>query len=355
MRRITKLISAIILATVALVGAPSFWAAPSAWAAVDEVTWSVRPADGELGSNRSTLLLSGAPGAQQRDALTITNYSDRELALEVYAATATLGADGIPVAGAREDTSSADAANWVEFAQDAVSVPAGSSVTLPFTVTVPFNAEPGDHAVALLTSWISDEDIAVDRRLGIRGYFRVGGETAPSASVHDVRVDAAVPADPFAPRDVAVTFTLRNSGNMRLTSTAAIVLRDLLGRDLGGALAPEPDGEAAYRLADDTVPDLGPGESVAVRAVFEAVAAPVAVVAADITVVPTTFAQDDVLDEVSASGWALSIPWTAALAVLLVVAGTVLIPVLRRRSRTRFEQRVAEAVREQEAEPVASR
>ena len=71
----------------------------------------------------------------------------------------------------------------------------GESVEVPFTVTVPDNATPGDYVGGIVTSLTQSGDaegINVDRRLGIRIRLRVGGELKPSLAVEDLHV--ATPA-----------------------------------------------------------------------------------------------------------------------------------------------------------------
>ena len=74
----------------------------------------------------------------------------------------------------------------------ASSIQPGKTAQVPFTVSVPDNATPGDYVGGILTSLEQAdqaEGINVDRRLGIRIKLRVGGELKPNLAIEDLHVD----------------------------------------------------------------------------------------------------------------------------------------------------------------------
>ncbi|TQJ32201.1 hypothetical protein [Microbacterium sp. SLBN-146] len=329
-------LAAFVLALTTAAAVPLLGETAAAASADEQVTWGIRPADGPLGTDRPTLALEGAPGSQRSDAVLITNYSERPLLLDVYVTEAGIATDGSATAGAQGDALPGSSVEWVELAADRIEVPIGSAVTLPFTVSPPFDAEPGDHAFALLTSLAGEGDVSVDRRLGIRGYVRVGGELSPGISVSDVSIESDLPADPFAERDGVLSFVVSNEGNVRLQSTAAITLRDLLGRELEWSTTVD-DRTDVFVWDGGPLPVLGPGDRVTVVVPLADISAPAVTLTADVLVEAHAFVDPTaVLDPVRASGWMLSVGWPVLVLAAIVVAGLAYLVIrMIRRVRTR--------------------
>ncbi|MEV7962751.1 WxL protein peptidoglycan domain-containing protein [Oerskovia paurometabola] len=128
------------------------------------VTWGVAPA------SAPTFDLALDPGATITDELVVTNRGDVPLDLAVYAAdafTSPTGALDVLPAGA----TSVDLGAWITADAARIEVGPGERATVPFTLTVPADATPGDHTAALVTSLVTEAGeggVAVDRRLGTR-------------------------------------------------------------------------------------------------------------------------------------------------------------------------------------------
>lgn len=335
-------LAALVLALTTAAAVPLLGGTAAAASADEQVTWGIRPADGPLGTDRPTLALEGAPGSQRSDAVLVTNYSQRPLMLDVYVTEAGLATDGSATAGARGDALPGSSVDWVDLAADRIEVPVGSAVTVPFTVRPPFDAEPGDHAFALLTSLAGEGDVSVDRRLGIRGYVRVGGELSPAISVSDVTIESDLPADPFAERDGVLSFVVSNEGNVRLQSTALLTLRDLLGRELEWTTGAD-DRTDVFVWDGGPLPVLGPGDRVTVVVPLIDVSAPAVVLTADVVVEARAFVDPSaVLDPVRASGWMLSVAWPVLVLAAIAVAALAY-PIVRAVRRTRSRRPPAEA------------
>ena len=96
-----------------------------------------------------------------------------------------------------------------------MTVPAGAMVVVPFSITVPELAEPGDHAAGITASVLSvqsSEDgtsVGVESRVGFRVTTRVTGELAPKAAIEALTGDYALSWNPFRPGEMAVTFEWR--------------------------------------------------------------------------------------------------------------------------------------------------
>ncbi|MEU7297470.1 DUF916 domain-containing protein [Streptomyces exfoliatus] len=212
--------------------------APSAHAA-ENGEWAVYPAAARLGS-RPYFFLTADPGATLTDRVTVANKTAAPLTFRLYGADAynTDRDGGFAVRTQREEQTGAGA--WIKPAQSRITVPPGKAVTVPYTLTVPADADPGDHPGALVAL---DERISpggkgsvavgVQRAVAARLYLRVSGPTVPALAVEDVTLDQDRPLVPGTRAGSAVvSYTLHNRGNVTLDPKVALRAEGLFGRTL---------------------------------------------------------------------------------------------------------------------------
>ncbi|MFI2210802.1 WxL protein peptidoglycan domain-containing protein [Streptomyces sp. NPDC020141] len=221
----------------ALAPAAVLLAAPSARAA-DNGQWSVFPAAAGPGG-RPYFYLSADPGQSVTDKVTVTNRTAAPLTFRLYAADAynTPRDGGFAVRSPDERQRGVGA--WASPARERITVPARGSVTVPYTLTVPESAEPGDHPGALVAL---DERVAppkgpvavgVRQAVGARVHLRVNGPAVPALSVEDVRIDQDRPPAPgLGESSALISYTLHNRGNVTLDPTVTLKAEGLFGRDL---------------------------------------------------------------------------------------------------------------------------
>jgi hypothetical protein len=219
------------------------------------VTWGVAPSSRKGPDGRGAFTYKLDPGAELTDHAGISNYSDGPITVDVYASdaftTASGGFDLLPAA--QKPT---DVGTWVVFEPRyrRLVIPSKSRVDVPFRLTVPRNATPGDHAGGIVASIAEPgtdsggNRVRVDRRVGARVYLRVTGELAPAFTVE--RLDAGYDGtlNPFAAGTVTATYRVRNTGNVRLTGTPRLEVAGPFGlgrRSATAAALPEilPGGE----------------------------------------------------------------------------------------------------------------
>ncbi|MFE3162528.1 WxL protein peptidoglycan domain-containing protein [Streptomyces sp. NPDC059224] len=317
-------------------------------AAGGDVTWTVRTAPNSYGSDRSSFAYSVNPGGRIDDAMVVANRGKDPLTLSVYAA------DGYTTDTGQldlltRDKKSVGVGAWLHADRTSVKVAPGRTVRIPFSVTVPGNATPGDYVGGLLTSLKQPDAAAginVDRRLGIRVKLRVSGALRPRLAVEDLSVDYHGTANPFATGEATLTYTVHNTGNTVLSARQKASLSGPFGwlKAKAGAVA--------------ATPDLLPGERWKVTVPLHGVAPAVRLTAA-VTVTPLlTDASGSVSPlapvRATAGGWA--VPWTLLVViVVLAAAGTAWLLLARRararraeRENARVEQAVKEALRAQE-------
>lgn len=226
----------------------------------------VKTAANAFGADRPEYGYTINPGAEVEDGIVVVNDDATPLQLDLSAT----------------DAKSAGLAAWVHPEQDNVTVAPGESVEVPFTVTVPAEAKPGDYAGAIA---------------GIPIRLRVGGALQPSLAVEDVQVHGSE----------TVTYTIHNAGNATLSARQSVSVSGPFGRWRA----------RADKLADTS--PLLPGERRKVSVPLHDVT-PALRLTATVTLVPllTDAAGSTApLAATKGSGHAIVVPWTLLLAVVV--------------------------------------
>lgn len=289
-------------------------------------SWALAP----TGSNpdepgdRPNLSYEAQPGGTIEDSVTLWNYGNTQLTFRVYATDAFNNSSGgfDLLTG---DKSPVDVGAWVTLPQPNVTVEPFTKVDLPFKLVVPPDAGPGDHAAAILASSVvpgvdsEGKVVTLDRRTGSRLYVRVAGALQPELSVEDVHTVYHAALNPLA-GSVDVSYTVRNTGNVRLGGRQLVRLENLFGKKMKQA-------------PGENIVELLPGNAVTFKAHFEHVTAALRVTAKPIvTPFPVGDAEGSAGDDVSRAGHGWAIPWSAIL--LIALAGAVWKGVGRYRSRS---------------------
>ncbi|WP_200921764.1 WxL protein peptidoglycan domain-containing protein [Agromyces sp. Leaf222] len=332
----------IVVGALATSAASPASASVSAEESAPAVTWSVAPADATGPDGRSRVELELDPGASATEHLAVHNLGDEEVTFAITAADGYLTSTGrfnmLP-----SDQESVDAGAWISVA-DSVTVAPGATSIVPFTVAVPADATPGDHAAGVAASILSTSTgdgarVGVESRVGFRVMTRVTGELAPAVALAaDGRY--VISWNPFQPGRLEVTGVVENAGNVALAVEGAV--------ESGGDRIPATGFEAdASGAAGPTSADLLPGEQRTLTFTIPAVwpIGPVTVpVVADATAVGpdgTQLAVHPATETVIV--WALPLP---QLVLLLALGLIVLGLALGRRRRTSKVDRLVEDARE---------
>lgn len=282
------------------------------------VRWAVQPSGpgGPTGRNYFTYDL--APGDSVTDHVGVTNLGDRPLTFAVYGTDAYTTTDGA-FALLPSDRAATDVGAWIGVERRSWTVQPGRRADIPFRLTVPRNATPGDHTGGVIAAVAQDgvtadgQRVRLDQRIAARVYLRVAGEVRPAVTVESVRVGYDTPLNPIGRADLTVTYRIRNSGNVRVGGTGAVVVDG-------------PGGWTLSRTSPVDLPELLPGAEFTVTERVTGVP-PALRLTATVDLAPTTV--DTALPPVqrTASVWAP--PWL--LIAALAAAGAWLY--LRRRRR----------------------
>ncbi|WP_043535328.1 WxL protein peptidoglycan domain-containing protein [Salinispora tropica] len=327
---------------IALLGAAPAPPAPSPGpsSAPSAVTWGVAPSSPDGPNGRPAFTYKLDPGATLTDYVAVTNHSTRPLTLNLYASDAFTTRDGgfDLLAGGQQPT---DVGAWVRFTQRSVTIPSTSRLNVPFTLAVPENATPGDHAggvVASLATSAADaqgNQVAVDHRVGTRIYLRVTGELQPALTVENLRVRHAGSLNPLVGGTLTATVTVRNTGNVRLTGRPTL--------DVAGPLGL---GRRSVEAGD--LPEILPGGEVTTTVRMTG-APPLFRLTTKLTISPAAVG-DQVLDPppqgdtTHVTVWA--VPWLQ-LALLVPFSLAVWLLIVARRRRLRGMAQAVAAAREQ--------
>ncbi|MDI1465853.1 DUF916 domain-containing protein [Catellatospora sp. KI3] len=334
MRPLARLLAVALLAVAPALGAPAAAAprtAPGASVpATGPATFGIQPGSPTGPDSRAQFLYSATKGAVVKDQVLVTNYGTAPLTLNVYASDAFNTAEGgfDLLAAARQPV---DVGAWLKLNATAVTIPARGRTVLPFTLTLPANVTPGDHVggiVASLTTTQTDaggNKVAVEQRVGVRVYLRVAGLLRATLSV-DYLHGEFQPAGATRGGIAHITYTVRNTGNVRLTGHQQLSVGSPLWADITVPSLPD-------------LPELLPGATLQ-RTVAVADAPPVGWLDATLRVDPQAVGTDLNPPTVSVvrhtTFWAFTwVTWVGLALVLLVlvICGLAIFFAVRRRRR----------------------
>ncbi|MFD5425052.1 hypothetical protein [Streptomyces sp. NPDC127084] len=163
------------------------------------VPWTAQPAAG----GRPYVYLEGPPGTVLEDALSVTNPGDRPLTVRL---------------AVRQDGPAA----WIALASDRLTVPPRTRADIPFALTVPAAAAPGDHSAAVVAA-------AAGRRSAVPVRLRISGPSLAALTVEDVRLDGEL-----------IHYALVNRGNTVLSPRLAVRARGLTRQLMARPARPLP-------------------------------------------------------------------------------------------------------------------
>ncbi|WP_051385397.1 WxL protein peptidoglycan domain-containing protein [Actinokineospora inagensis] len=295
-----------------------------ATAAAAPATFGVRPATAQAPDNRPNFSYSATPGAIVTDYVAVSNVSTAPLSLKLYANDAFNTPDGgfdLLASGHQ----SVDVGAWAKTDLGQVDVPGRSVKIVPFRLTIPQNATPGDHVGGIVAALVTEatnadgQRVAVEQRVGARIYLRVSGDLHPGLSVDDL--SAEYHGSLFGSGDTTIEYTVRNTGNVRLGGRQKVTVETPWGSET-----------AAPNLPD--LPELLPGNSFRVRTTVPGVL-PAGWLDGLVHIDPVAPAgPQPQATAVEASFTVVAVPWLV-LIILLIVALLVLFLLWRRRRKRR--------------------
>ncbi|MEU2669845.1 hypothetical protein ABZ622_13415 [Streptomyces sp. NPDC007164] len=194
-----RLALAVLLCALAMTPADA-GAAPRTPPHTGAASWTAQPAVSGSGTGgRPYFYLEGPPGTVLQDRISVTNPGRSPVTVRLS------GADRYDArSGGSGGRGATGAGRWLRTAAAEVTVPARTRADVPFTVTVPAGATPGDRPAAIVVR-------GGDRTVGVPVRLRVGGPTLAALTVEDVTVSGRT-----------IHYTLVNRGNAVLAPRLAV-------------------------------------------------------------------------------------------------------------------------------------
>lgn len=296
--------------------------------------WAVSPSGENGPDGRRAIEHSLDPGESVTDRIAVRNVGEETVTFALAAA------DGFYTRTGRFDMlapgqESVAAGTWISI-PETVTVEAGETEVVEFTVQVPERTEPGDHAAGItasVTTLQEAEDgtnVGVVSRIGVRVLTRVTGEVAPAAAVENVDTTFDLSWNALEPGAAAVTFEVVNEGNTRLFAEGIV--------EVGGQ-------EVAFPGPDESRQELLPGDTreitVEVDDVWPLVRVPVEVTLT--AEVATMDGSTSTLEPIVAESAVWAMPWPQLMVLLGVVLLLGAVVGGRRRSRRRLNTLLEQA------------
>lgn len=294
------------------------------------LTWSVQPANQQGPDGRRFVAHTLDPGQVVTERLAVRNFSDRTAVFALKAADGYLTDKGrfnmLP-----SNQASVDGGTWISV-QQTVSVGAKQTKVVPFTITVPRDARPGDHPAGIAaTVTATGGTVAVESRVGFRVMMRVSGTVTAALTVDDLTAAYRHSWNPFAAGSVRVRYTTRNDGSVAVTGAGRVTTGELGGLTDSGARADVeqtlPGGSRRVDVRVGGVWGLGPLRTTV-----------------DLT--PAVLDGDTSGAEIrpaSATVTVWAVPWAQLLLAALLVAAVLAVRAISRRRRRRLALLLARA------------
>jgi hypothetical protein len=350
------LASALLLALMAVTAgavAPAAVAAPRAAAAYGrapapgQITWSASPANAKGPDSRAKFVYYNiAPGSVIRDRIAVINRGGASAAYTIYATDATGTTAQNVLTFLKVGGTPKDIGSWEKFqlsnhmsAQLSLVVGGHQGILVPFTISVPSFATPGDHTGAVMVQLgvphrtKNGTLVIVYNRIAVPIELRVSGPLHSGLQVQSVSTSFNDSVNPFGAGSAAVSYTVANTGNVRISGDALVNVTGPFGmKSVVKALK---------------LPVVLPGDSIRLTAVAGGLY-PAGPMAAHVTVTPawppTEVPAGQPLTKTHEDASLFAVPWSLlGLIVLLAALGCGAWYLLRWRRQQRVDE-VAEVI-----------
>lgn len=190
-----------------------------------------RPANPRADNPRtkSIFIYELKPGQQASDAVLLTNNTDTPQTIAVYGVDSVLSSGGAFACKQAAEPKN-DVGAWLSIGSSSVTVPANSSQKVPFTITVPAQADVGEHdgciaiqAASQTAAKSGTSGVVLSFRSAIRVAVTVPGKIIKKLAITSVTASHAKDGT------YLVVPTVRNDGNVSLDVTQQIELVSVVG------------------------------------------------------------------------------------------------------------------------------
>lgn len=200
------------------------------------------------------------PGSSYQYSIKITNVSDVEKTLYLDA----MDIEGIDAGGTPRFAPPGAVplyalSSWVELSDAPLTLGAGQSASVTFTVRVPAEASPGSHFGGIFFDAKAPErdttGAGVGMKVGTILTLLIAGDVLEDARLREFSTDRVI----YGTADVAFTSRVENMGNIHLRPHGFIELTDMFGR-LVASVPINEVGAAVFPMSDRTFSSVWTGE-----------------------------------------------------------------------------------------------
>lgn len=199
-------------------------------------------------TNRPTFDYRLDPGAIQNDAVVVSNLNSAPQRVTVYVANAFTTSGGLIGVRANEHSKTGPV-EWMHFttqlADNTFDLPALTSKTIPFQITIPANAPPGDYAFGIAVAPDAkaapvpgQNTVQILQAAASLVEMRINGPLIPIIRIGSLRVFSEAKLIPgLIGGSTAVTFDVVNVGNQKVDTVIGITERNAFS----GIIHTEPE------------------------------------------------------------------------------------------------------------------
>lgn len=181
-------------------------------------------------------------GETKLDAVRVVNYRDDTVVVKIYPADAITTTDG-SFAIVPEQAPRKDVGGWVKLALNEIEIPPRSDKLVPFTISIPKNADVGDHAGGIIIQEIemigegqAQVGMRIVSRIGVRIYETVPGEVKKGFEITKFDWSLGYGGTPNLFKDfldinkqTLLNIGIQNKGNVQITPRVDVEVRNMLG------------------------------------------------------------------------------------------------------------------------------
>lgn len=174
------------------------------------------------------------PGQVFNFSVRVTNQTDSEATYYLLARDI-LGTNenGAPIFAEEDTATQYELSSWIALPQDFVTLKAGESKTVPFTVTVPRDATPGAHFGGVFFEQravqVTETGAGVASRVGPIINLRIAGDVTEDMRLREFSTAKFIYQAP----PVDFTINAENLGNVLLRPHGGIEISDMFGKKVG--------------------------------------------------------------------------------------------------------------------------
>jgi hypothetical protein len=211
------------------------------------------------------------PGHAYRESVSVINYGRTKTKFWLYPADAYTIRKGGGFAVEPMTARPRDVGAWVSRLPKVITVPGRKQLNIRFSIRIPANAVPGQHAGGIVVEDTSPQLIRVNDRLRVkrftqvftRLYLTVAGRVTPDFEIDGLLVTHPQPPFPVLTRRAgAISYYLSNTGNAILAPTVHVKVTDLFGTIMSKSYSQTsqilPGDLASYTVPWANLPAIGP-------------------------------------------------------------------------------------------------